>query len=669
MNSQTLAALLLLALAPVLGAVRVKQIEKTTLNDFQKGSFVNVSIDSEGRLSLGPRLKGIAGPEEEFFLSAAAAANGDLYLGTGHNAAVYRLTAAGKSELVFKGEQLDVYALLLTESGDVIAATSPNGRVVRIAKDNQASELFNPEEKFIWSLAEDAQGNILCAVGNSGAVYRISKDGSAENLLPAEDAHIVSLHVTADNAILAGSGDRGILYEIRERKVRVLYDSPLDEIKGIVSDGDGNIYFAAVKGLPAPASAKEIEVGVTFDKGETVEKETIREKSMLYRLQPDGTVETVWSSAEELIYAVHYDSGSKTVIVGTGHAGRVYRVNADGTYEQVCVSDSAQVFRIVGRGAGYFLVGNNTAGITQVEAARNSSGTYFSEVFDARIQSRFGRLSWNAEAGKPSAVTFAVRLGNSETPDRSWTAWSAPFTDPENSNINTPGYRFLQVKVALNAATPSEAPSLSGYRIHYLSENLKPELGAILVQKPSERKPVSDTTPPPKYLHLSWEAADPNLDRLRYDLFLQKLPGNEWTLLRDNLPDKWFYLDCELFADGKYRLKIQANDGLDNPPALARTAARVTPPFIIDSTAPALSEFSSAAGRVAFTASDEASAVALVQYSFDAKEWFPVLPEDRVGDSRLEKFSFQPVAAKNSRTLFIKVSDEFGNYKVFQKSI
>ena len=326
MNSKTLACIALLALAASLPAVKVKQVEKTSLADFQKGSFVNVSIDSDGRLSLGPKLKSLAGPAEEFYLSAAAAANGDLYLGTGHNAAVYRVDPAGKTEKIFKGEQLDVYALLVAGNGDVIVGTSPNGRVFRIGKDNKASELFNPDEKFIWDLTEDKQGNIICALGNTGAVYSINKTGSAENLLAAEDAHIISLHVTGDNAILAGSGDRGILYEIRNRKVRVLFDSPLEEIKGITSDDEGNVYFAAVKSVPAPQSSKEIEIGTVFPKVDNSEREPIREKSILYCLQADGTVETLWSSTEELVYAVYFDAPSR---VG-GHRHRQCRARLPG---------------------------------------------------------------------------------------------------------------------------------------------------------------------------------------------------------------------------------------------------------------------------------------------------------------------------------------------------
>ncbi len=114
MNNKALVFIVALALVAGLEAVSVKQIEKKELADFQKGSFINVSIDNTGRLFLGPKLKTIPGPAEEFYLAATTAKNGDLYLGTGHNASVYRIDRNGKSEMIFKGEQLDVYALLVS---------------------------------------------------------------------------------------------------------------------------------------------------------------------------------------------------------------------------------------------------------------------------------------------------------------------------------------------------------------------------------------------------------------------------------------------------------------------------------------------------------------------------------------------------------------------------
>jgi hypothetical protein len=669
MNRKALVFIIIVTLGFGLEAVKAKQFEKKEFIDFQKGNFQNVSVDSDGRLFLGPKIKNLPGPAEEFYFSAATAKNGDLYLGTGHNAAVYKINSAGKAEMIFKGEQLDVYALLVTANGDVIAGTSPNGRVFRITKDNKVSEIFNPDEKFIWDLKEDKQGNIICALGNTGAVYSIHKTGDVENIFMAEDSHITSLYIGQDNSILAGSGDRGILYEIKNRKTKALFDSPLEEIKGITADDEGNIYFAAVRSFLAQKVSKEIEIGPVFSKKENEEKDQIKEKSILYCLQPDGTVESIWSSTEEFIYALNFDPVTQAVIIGTGNAGRVYRVNKNGTFSQICESDSAQVFKIVANSKGYILIANNTATITSVENGLNASGTYFSDILDAGIQSRFGRITWNADLAKQSTVSFSVRLGNSDNPDKSWLNWSAPFSDPENSNINLNGYRFLQTKIVLNSTNLSETPYLNGYRIYYLENNLKPQISQILIRQATEKKPVPDSIPPKKYLHVSWLAADSNQDRLYFNLFLQKLPGTDWVQFRDKIQENWLYLDSELFEDGKYLLKVQANDGLDNTPAWSKTATKISSPFIIDSTAPILSGFVVSGNNISFTVSDETSALALVNYSLDGKEWFSVFPEDMVTDSKIEKFNFILTNKLGSRVLFIKTIDEFNNYKVFQKAI
>jgi hypothetical protein len=669
MNHKALAFFVIVNLGLSLEAVKVKQLEKKELADFQKGNFQNVSVDSEGRLFLGPKLKNLPGPAEEFYFSAATAKNGDLYLGTGHNAAVYKINGAGKTEMIFKGEQLDIYALLAMNNGDVIAGTSPNGKVLRITKDNKVSELFNPDEKFIWDLKEDKQGNIICALGNTGAVYSIRKTGEVESIFMAEDSHIISLYIGQDNSILAGSGDRGILYEIKNRKTKALFDSPLEEIKGITADDEGNIYFAAVRSFLTAKVSKEIEIAPIFTKKESEEKDQVKEKSILYCLQPDGSVESIWSSTEEFIYALYFDPATQSVIIGTGNSGRVYRVNKNGAFSQVCESDSAQVFKIVANGNGYLLVANNTAAITQVENSLNASGTYFSDILDAGIQSRFGRITWNADLTKQSAVSFSVRMGNSDNPDKSWLSWSAPFSDPDNSNINSKGYRFLQAKIVLNSANPSETPYLNGYRIYYLANNLKPQISQILIRKAAEKKPMVDTTPPKKYLHVSWLASDPNQDRLNFSLFLKKTSGGDWVQFRDKIQDDWLYLDTELFEDGKYLLKVQADDALDNTPAWIKTDTRISLPFVIDSTAPVLTGFVSSGNNVSFTVSDETSALALVNYSLDGKEWFPVFPEDMVTDSKIEKFNFALTNKLGSHVLFIKTIDEFNNYKVYQKAI
>jgi hypothetical protein len=669
MNHKACAFLIIITLGIGLPAVKVKQFKQDEFNNFQKGNFQNVSADSEGRLLLGPRTKNWPGPAEEFYFSAAMGKNNDLYVGTGHNGAVYKISSIGKTELVFKGEQPDVYALLVAGNGDLIAATSPNGKVVRITKDNKVSELFNPEEKYIWDLKEDKEGNIICAMGNTGAVYSIHKTGEVENIFTAEDSHISSLYISEDNSILAGSGDRGILYEIKNRKTRALFDSPLEEVKGITADAEGNIYFCAVRNSMTPKASKEIEIGPLFSKKSGEEEDKLKEKSILYCLQPDGSVETIWSSNEEFIYAMYFDPAAKAVVVGTGNSGRVYQVNKSGAFSQVYESDSAQIYRIVPYSNGYLMLTNNIAAIIQVESGLNASGTYFSDVLDAGIQSRFGRVTWNADLTKQTSVSLSVRLGNSDNPDKSWTSWSAPFSDPDNSYINLKGYRFLQTKIVLNSTNPGETPYLNGYRVYFLENNLQPQVSQVLIRKAAEKPPAPESNPPKKYLHISWVASDPNQDRLQFDLFLKKLPGGSWVPFREKILENWLYLDSELFEDGNYLLKVQGNDALDNTPALIKTGTRISSPFIIDSTAPVLDGFAVNGGNVSFSVRDESSMLAQVSYSLDGKEWLPVFPEDMVIDSKMEKFNLILTPKPGSQVLFVKAIDEFDNYKVFQKAI
>ncbi len=661
----------LFLLAVALPAVKVRQVEKSTFKDFEKGTFQNVIVESSGKLSLGPTIRKITGPAEEYYFSFDFGRNGEWFVGTGHNGGVYRVDAAGKSELWFKTEQPDVFALSVARSGDLLVGSSPNGKVYRIGKDKKATELFDPEEKFIWDVREDREGNVICAVGNTGGVYSISKTGQVENIFSAEDSHIVSLYIARDNSIFAGSGDRGILYQIKNRKVRVMFDAPLEEIKSIGEDDEGNIYFAAIRNQAPARNPKEAEIETLFKRSESGGKPAVREKSFLFCLKTDGTVEKLWSSTEEYIYSLSCEAKSGSVIIGTGNSGKIYRIQKNGTYALIYEGDSAQVYKVAGDEKGFVSLGNNAASLARVDNGMTSSGTYFSDVFDARIQSKFGRLTWVADLPKQTNVTLAVRYGNSDNPDKSWTSWSAPFMDPENSSINALGYRFLQTKVVLNTSNPLESPSLDAFRIYYLEANLKPDVRDITIQRgeDSEKKPAAkDALPAPKkYLAIGWEADDPNLDQLNFNVFVRKLGGGEWVQARKNLLEKTMKLDTEMFADGRYQLKVEADDSLDNPLATAKTAVLVSSPFTIDSTAPYLKDLTIVGTAVSFTAYDDASAISQVLYSLDGKEWHPVFPDDGIADSRSEKFSFVLGQPREGKILFIKLIDEFLNYKVFQK--
>lgn len=684
--------------------VEVKKAEVNHFNDFQKGTFSGTALDSTGSLFIGPKIEEISGPETEYYLGLAAAKNGNIYVGTGHKGTVYQVnpSAAGstgkntiKEIAVFT--ELDVFALLVKNNGEIFAGTSPDGRVYKIdknkTKDKAAKEFFNPDEKFIWDIKEDETGNIIVATGNAGAIYRVSKEGSAAKIFTPEDTHIISLYITRAGSILAGSGDRGILYQIDNTKAKVLFDSPFEEIRGICEDNEGNIFFSATRGIKKQniLNNAEVETFLEKPKKKKEEEEVIPlEKSIVYCRRTNGIVEKVWGSRTEYVYSICSDPKDSSVLVGTGNAGRVYRVNKEGNFSIIYESDAAQVFKVAPMPNGFTLITNNTAGLTGIEDTLNNQGTYFSRVYDLGIQSKLGKIYWEAETAPNTGVSLSVRAGNSNVPDATWSKWSAPFTDSRNANINISGIRYFQVKALLNSSNPSASPRLNNYRVYYIQSNLKPKLRNIEIKKQEKKKrgltrvttltgyssstkPTTDKPEQPTnhYLVLRWEARDPNKDKLKYNLFLKRTIDKNWLLFKEDITTSQVTLDTRLFEDGQYRLKVAADDSLANPPDMSETTTLVSSPFLIDSTAPEIGNFSVTGRRVAFTVNDTTSLVAGVLYSYDGELWFPVFPVDMVTDSKTETFDFtlKDMDVNKNRYIFIKVMDEFDNSKVFQKEL
>lgn len=665
-------------------SVEVKKKEISSFNAFQKGKFSGTGLDSKGNLFIGPMIKKIKGPEIEFYLSLDFDRNGDIYIGTGHNGSVYRIKPGladqkdGVKE-IFKSEDLDIYSLLVRDNGDVYAATSPDGKIYKITrnkkKDKSAVIFFNPEEKFIWDIKEDKTGNIIVATGNSGGVYRVSKEGDASKIFASEDTHIITLYITKANSILAGSGDRGILYKIDNTKIKVLFDSPFEEIRGICEDRDGNIFFSATRGIRKQNIIKDSIAIKTFKGKKDEEKKVPPEKSILYCRRTDGIVEKIWSSKTEYIYSACYDQKGNSVLIGTGDSGRVYRVSKDGSYSIIYESEAAQVFKISAVIKGFTLITNNTASIIGIEDSFNSKGIYFSEIYDLGIQSKLGKIYWDAEITANTDLSLSVRTGNSNVPDTTWSNWSAPFIDPENSNINIPNIRYFQVKVILNLSNFDSSPLLNNYRIYYIQSNLKPQLKKIEIKKPEKEKPLPVKVIPSSaeqiknFLILQWKASDPNKDKLKYNLFLKKTSDKTWILLKKDITTQKTRLNTELFEDGRYHLKVVGDDSLANPPSMSKTATIISSPFLIDSTAPSATNFIVQGRRILLTVNDKTSLVANVLYSYDGKIWFPVSPVDMIADSKSEKYDFNLKDVMTNKYVFIKVIDEFDNSKVFQKEL
>src|SRR6266550_7969524 len=89
------AAMVGLALASA-RASSPKFFQSATQADFLKGDVENLSIDSQGQLTLGPATELVYETSAPFLWSMVSAPDGTLFLGSGNEGKVFRVDPQGK---------------------------------------------------------------------------------------------------------------------------------------------------------------------------------------------------------------------------------------------------------------------------------------------------------------------------------------------------------------------------------------------------------------------------------------------------------------------------------------------------------------------------------------------------------------------------------------------
>ncbi|MDQ6666346.1 MAG: hypothetical protein M3Z23_18365 [Acidobacteriota bacterium] len=728
--------LFLLGSASSLFASAAATWEMTSFQDFIKGKFQGVSLGRDGRLTLAPKLDTVFSSEQPVIWSLAQGPDGSLYAGTGHRGKLFRIDASGKSSLLWTSEQPEIFALAVDPGGVVYAATSPDGKIYRI-ENGKAQEYFAPQAKYIWALTFGRDGALYAGTGDDGKVFRISGPGKGEEYYATGQGNVTSLSTDAQGRLLAGTEPNGILYRISAKdKAFVLYDSNLPEIRAIAGEADGTIYAVAlggsvakraqsaaqaaqgatgagmtptvttsitvtaesaqagpeIKATPEPVKAPQAVATTTTTAAAPIVDLTGVEKSALYKIYPDNTVETLWSSKEENVYDMLAMPGQ--ILFSTDANGRIYRLSPDRKLTLVAQTNDAEATRLLSSGNGVLAATANMGRIYRLETGAGASGTYESPVFDAQNIARWGRLSWQGSAGG-GKVALRTRSGNSLRPDRTWSDWSAPLPIGTGSQVESPNARYIQWKSELAGGQPK----IESVSVAYLAQNSAPavksitvvaQLSAVAPPKAAssaassaysitvtdtgDAGPTSSTGTPTQTLSraasqqlvVSWLAEDPDGDRLVYSLSFRGEGEREWKLLKSNVHENSATLEGDSLADGRYFFRVIASDREVNPPATAREADLVSSPVLIDNTPPAIAvgavRKSGGGVDVDFEGRDAASALRRCDYALDAGAWTPLNSLDGVIDSRVEKFHLRLEAVPpGEHVLVLRVVDSGNN--------
>jgi hypothetical protein len=684
--------------------------------DFIKGKFNGISLSREGRLSLAPKVDTVFTSDQPVIWAVAQGRDGSLYAATGHRGRIYKIDKTGKSNLYWTATEPEIFAMTVDTSGAVYAGTSPDGKVYRI-ENGKATEYFAPQTRYIWSLAGGADGALYVGTGDKGKIFRVDAAGHGELWYDTGQSHVTGLALDNQNRLLAGTEPNGILYRISAKdKAFVLYDANLPEIRSIVPMPDGSVYAAALggsvakraqtanqaaqglaagaNGIPTvvtsvtvegsaaeikppdatkaqpaqqPAAAATPQVSTQFT---PVADVTGVDKSAVYRINPDNTVETLWSSKDENVYDLL--ALEKQILFSTDEDGRIYGLSPDRRVTLVTQTNEGETVRLLPSDHSVLAATGNLGKIFRLGETPGSSGSFEAPVHDSGTASRWGSLSWRADVPSGAAIQFRTRSGNSAKPDRTWSEWSEPLTAAAASPITSPNARYIQWKLEMTGASGA-TPTLHNVTLAYLPQNSPPVLRVINVvtsSVPVTQTAAKSTSTTPytvtvsdsdsaaaaaastatqtlaraatQQITLTWVAEDPDGDRLVFNVYFRGEDESQWKLLRSNLHENTITFDADVLADGKYYFRVIASDREANPPASAREATLVSSPVLIDNTPPVLTvgtvRRNGSDAHIEWEVADAASSLRRCEYSLDANSWVPMEAADGVIDSPREKF-------------------------------
>src|SRR5580704_13223876 len=513
-----------------------------------------------------------------------------------------------------------------------------------------SSVYFEPGTKYIWDLGLDKAGNLYVATGDHGEIYRVTPKGEHSVFFKSDETHIRVLAFDAQDNLIAGSDGSGLIYRISPAgEGFVLYSAPKKEITALALDHAGNIYAAAVGekrsggsgSSPSTSPLLNLSSSAPGSNAPQVPGMTITTTPLpptttgpfpfpggtaaggsdIYRIAPDGAPTRLWTSHDDIVYALAFDSQGR-LLAGTGNRGHIFAVTGLDDFADLLKAPASQVTAFTkAPGGGLYASTSNLGKIFVLGPGPEPEGTYESDVFDAKLFSRWGRTEFRGSG----SVEIHARSGNVDNPDRNWSPWKKieltstespnnelPNTGSPNNDISKngetgiPAARYAQWKAVMHSGRT--APAVDSVALNYLPKNSAPEVDDVTVQvgvkyQPQSKSSVSSLgsdlstssihfeSPTPSTrdrdsIGVKWNVHDENDDQLVYSIYYRGDGETRWLLLKDNLTEKAYSFDARLVTDGGYTVKVIASDAPSHSPGEALTASKESRRFEVDTTPP-----------------------------------------------------------------------------------
>ncbi len=719
--------LLCVSAAPAVTSVITRHAQS---EDFLKGKLENLMIDSDGTLRPAGQAETLINPEAlagvwTINTLLAEPDGAAIYLGTSPNGDIFRYSrnqleriypaSAGPSVVgdpnkaaaaPFRNEH--VFALAFDAGGRLLAGLSGNAAQL-IRFDKEPKLLFQSQaDRYIYAIAVDREETLYLATGPRGRIYRLPPfGGDAEVVYESRDKNILCLAFASDGSLLAGTDTRGLVYQIDvgAKTARVLYDSKQMEITALATDPQGNLYLAASSvaavagqidsaaqalskspGRPdAKAASGSVSGGRSLTTANTPEEEKPsrpatppppppptgpKSASSIWRITPDGFVTELFSD-KVLFYALLWKD--EKLLAATGNQGRLFGIVPDSEQRSILYQNnqSAQITALSPCGSQLLLALSNPPQVIGLSAEPARRGIYTSDLIDAGQPARWGKLQIDAHIPSGASILFSARSGNVDDPnDPTFSPWQGEKELTMPQDLNCPPARYLQYRLIFDRGTSAAGPVLREAAIASSVPNLPPRVQAVQIL------PVKDKQKPSVF-QISARAIDENNDTLVYHFDFRRQDRQTWIPLQKDSEKPMIEWDTRTVEDGRYEIRVTADDKRSNSPNQALTGSRISDIFVVDNTPPAIEdvllEVQGKSLRLRFSAVDAYSAIGPVQFTVNSKDdWIGLLPEDLVADTTEEWFTLQMDDMKDGDyVLALAVSDARGNtrYQTFDFTI
>ena len=482
---------------------------QTSLTDFRTALELNgVTVTGAGDIRLAPRLSKITETTEPYFWCLAPDTSGGVYAGSGDTGLIYHVQN-GKAEPFSKTGELEVFSLVRAKNGDLYAGTAPNGRIFRVTPDGKATLWWQAgNAKYVLSLQLSPDEKTLYA-GLGGPSARVvslpleQAKPTAQTLYESDESSATALALSPSGELYAGTAPSGLIVHVAGANVTrptVVYDAGETAISGLAIDAKTGELFAAAT---APRS---VLYRITPGANARVLYDKLPPGAVLSDIQLAGS--TLYAATGSTVYAI--DTADETVQTFEAASDiQILSLLAD-------TNDAGRVWAATGSTGGvYALAGDTDQGIAK--------GEFVSSVLDTKSTAKWGTLRWTAEVPTGASVQFETRSGDTFDPDKTWSAWSAPYTRSGGETIISPPARYLQYRALLSGAANKQSPQIKAVEAFYLPPNQGPQV-TLVSPKGGEVWNGKNT--------VRWAASDADKDTLLFDIDISGDNGKTWKPLQ-----------------------------------------------------------------------------------------------------------------------------------------